>query len=253
MACNSPSTDPIEPEGRISGEVTWIADGDTLEVDTGETVITVRLAGINAPENGECFADESLDYLIDNVKGQTVTIEELEIDQFGRTLAHVFTESNHVNLDLVEFGLVIANGIADDPYGALLVTAEGNAFDSRSGLWSPTACGSSGDLPMVNIRDTSTVDPGGPDDEALDAEQIVIVSASDEPVDLSGWILRDESSRHRFAFAEGTILTANGDELRISSSDPGWDPGGSPVWSNSGDMALLQLPDGTVVDRWRYR
>ncbi len=252
MACTSPTTDPVEPSDLPGGEVTWIADGDTLEVETGETVITVRLAGINAPENDECYADESLDYLIDNVKGQQVTLEELEIDQFGRTLAHVFTDSDHINLDLVAMGLVIANGIADDPYGALLVTAESNAFERRSGLWAPTACGSSDELPEVRIRDTSMIDPGGPDDEALDDEEIVIVNDGNSPVDLSGWILRDESSRHRFTFPEGSVLSS-GEELRVSSSDPGWDPGGSPVWTNSGDMALLQLSDGTVVDRWRYR
>jgi hypothetical protein len=40
--------------------------------------------------------------------------------------------------------------------------------------------------------------------------------------------------------------------MTISSADLAWDPGGSPVWNNDGDMALLLDRDGRVVDRWRY-
>ena len=38
----------------------------------------------------------------------------------------------------------------------------------------------------------------------------------------------------------------------VTSADPGWDPGGGPVWNNSGDMALLLDRHGRVVARWRY-
>ena len=41
-------------------------------------------------------------------------------------------------------------------------------------------------------------------------------------------------------------------DLTITSDDPGWDPGGSPVWSNDGDIVMLLDRHGRVVDHWRY-
>jgi hypothetical protein len=40
--------------------------------------------------------------------------------------------------------------------------------------------------------------------------------------------------------------------MTIRSTDPGWVPGGSPVWSNGGDMVLVLDETGRVVARHRY-
>jgi len=120
------------------------------------------------------------------------------------------------------------------------------------GLWSPSACGDDTTPPQLSFDiDSSIVDPPGPDDEDLGAETMVVVNEGDAMVALAGWVLRDESSRHRYVFPSEASLDA-GDARVVASSDPGWDPGGSPVWNNDGDMALLLTPHGTVVARWRY-
>ena len=229
-----------------------MADGDTIDVQTNQGEITVRLAGINTPDRGECYAEEARDHLIETLEGEAVLLEVFETDQFGRTLAHVFEGDRHVNLELVEMGVAIGNGLDDDPYGVDLRVAEDSAFHARLGLWDPRSCGTEADLPGAVLQPLSSqIDPAGPDDEYLDEEFVVIFNDGSDPIDLSGWILRDESTRHRYRFANGTTL-GSGASIAISSADPNWDPGGSPVWNNDGDMALLQLPDGTVVDRWRY-
>ncbi len=217
--------------------VTWIYDGDTIAVDTEQGPIDVRLLDVNAPERGECFYGESLDYLIETLKDQVVSLDiDPEPDQFGRTLAYVWDGERNVNLDLVQTGLAIATTPED---GKGFLADEEEAFRSGTGLWADNACGS-GPIPNVSIVD-------------LDSSEETIVIFNDETsmADLSGWTLRDESSRHRYRFPTGVIMQP-GARLTIGSDDKDWDPGGSPVWNNDGDMAILLDRDGRVVDRWRY-
>ncbi|HEX5695493.1 MAG TPA: lamin tail domain-containing protein, partial [Acidimicrobiia bacterium] len=92
--------------------------------------------------------------------------------------------------------------------------------------------------------------PPGPDGESLDLERVVLTAA--EPIDLDGWTLRDESSAHRCSFRSGARIDP-GAPLTVSSADPCWVPGSSPVWNNEGDLVLLLDPTGRVVARHRYR
>lgn len=242
----------IVPE-RVTAVITHVTDGDTLEVRTEEGDLTVRLAGINTPEEGECHAGSAVDHLLGTLEGVEVTLDLIGFDQFGRSLAYVLDESMNINLEMVTLGLALATTPGEeDPLGPALIDAEQAAFDARVGLWALDACGRDRSLPRLTFDiAASQPDPLGPDEQALAEEIVVIVNTGSETVDLSGWIVRDESSRHRFVFAAGTSLSA-GESLAITSADDGWTPGASPVWNNGGDLALLQDANGTVVARWRY-
>jgi micrococcal nuclease len=233
--------------------VTWIDDGDTIEVEYDDgTMATIRLIATNSPDQGECHADVALDHLIDTLKDETVTVERFGTDQFDRTLAHVFVGERHINLEMVEMGLSLASTPGeDDPYGRAILDAEEGAYESGTGLWAPSACGSDQTPEVEFDGDASVTNPPGPDDEVLDAETIAVRNSGNDAVDLTGWIIRDESTRHRFTFGSQSTLQP-GEVFVVTSDDPGWDPGDGSVWNNDGDMALLQLPDGTVVARWRY-
>jgi len=250
-----PAADPERPDDLVNGEVTWIADGDTIRVDTESGVVEVRFLGVNAPEKAECYGDESLQYVVGELEGETIGLELSGEDQFGRTLASVWLKDELINLNLVSRGYAIAltPGVSD-PYGSILVAAEQHAYDSGKGLWSPAACGGAGEPPDVRFDvDASQFDPAGPDDDVLDDEYIVIVNDGTEDVRLHGWILRDESSRNRLVF-DGSVTLARGERLTISSgcsTDPGW-CGATSIWNNGGDMALLLDDDGRVVARARY-
>lgn len=224
-----------------------------MEVETDSGEVTVRLVATNAPDRDECFYREALDHLIATLRDKEVTLEVIGIDQFDRTLAHVFEGSRHVNLEMVSNGLALASSpIEDELYAGAILDAEETAFATGTGLWGATACGASVTSEVEVVGAESVTDPPGPDDDVLDAELLVVVNRSDEAiVDLSGWTLRDESSRHRFTFPAGSSI-GPGETLSISSADAGWSPGGEPVWNNSGDMALLQDSAGNVASRWRY-
>ena len=86
--------------------VTRVIDGDTFV--SGDT--RVRLYGMDAPEIGEPCADEATDRLKD-LAGSMVRVEPgtRAIDQYGRTLAYLYTESG-ASIDelLISEGLAVA-------------------------------------------------------------------------------------------------------------------------------------------------
>lgn len=211
----------------------------------------LRLTGVNAPENGECHHEESHDYLRDAVGGRKIVYEVLSTDQFGRLLAHVWVDGRHVNLELVARGHAIATTPPDnDPHGVALLDAESAAEGADLGVWADDACGSAGPLPRIEISEIR-VDPPGRDEDDLDGERVTLTNRDDYDVDLDGWTLRDESSRHRFEFPAGSVLKA-GETITVESADRRWRPGRTPVWNNSGDLVLLLDPSGRIVDHLRY-
>jgi len=229
-----------------------VSDGDTVVAEIDDVEADVRLFGINAPEADECHHRDARQRLVALVDGQTVEVDQRGIDQFGRVLAYLWIDATEVNRELVESGLAIATTPNDDNVdGAHLIDAEQAAFDAGLGLWSPSACGGSGGLPSIVVDvDGSQFDAPGPDESALEAEWVIF--RSETSVDLSGWTLRDESSLHRCRLGEDHRVTPQL-PLQIGSNDSCWDPGGSPVWNNAGDLVLLLDTYGRVVARARYR
>ena len=250
--CVTVSTQSPEPTVTEAGKIVDVIDGDTVVVEGEDSARTVRLVGVNAPEHDECGAADAEQWLR-SLQGESVRLQVTGRDPFDRVLAHLHVVDLHVNHELVARGLALATTADDDdPQAASLIAAEEEAYQDRRGLWASGACGSVGEpAPMEIDQGQAVVDPAGPDGEILDSELIVVVNRGDVPVDLSGWSLRDESSRHRFRFAPGTTVDT-GASVVVTSADPGWSPGLSPVWSNDGDVVLLQDPAGTVVSRWRY-
>ena len=72
-----------------TGQVVQIYDGDTILLNSGQTI---RLIGINAPERGEKGFDQAKDYLTDLIDGEEVFLEydKYQDDKYGRVLAYVF-------------------------------------------------------------------------------------------------------------------------------------------------------------------
>ncbi len=253
-ALPSPTDGGVEeegPEGLVSGDVIAITDGDTFDFETGSGRITVRLLGVNAPEDDECLHDEATDALTLDLASGQVGLEPHGLDQFRRTLAYVWAGDDLVNVDLVNTGLAIATTPGDDEtQGSALLAAEETAYQESIGLWAPTACGGSR-IDADLVIDTSDHDPPGADGDVLHLERITITNDGDGPVDISGWALRDESSANRFRFPDGSTIDP-GAAFEVTSDNQGWEPGGGPVWNNSGDMALLLTPEGAVFARLRY-
>ena len=81
-----------------TGKVVGIADGDTITVlRDGHEQVKIRLYGIDAPESGQPFGKASKQNLSSMVHGQSVQIEVMDTDRYGRTVARIFVDGEDVN------------------------------------------------------------------------------------------------------------------------------------------------------------
>ena len=96
--------------------VVHVVDGDTLDLRNGKTV---RLAGIDAPEVGQCGYKRARNTLSRLVLGKRVTLaaSDEEQDRYGRLLKYVDIGKIDAGLRLIEDGLAIARYDSRDGYG----------------------------------------------------------------------------------------------------------------------------------------
>lgn len=240
-----PSGEPVTTADHPteSADLTAI-DGDSLVDDAGNDY---RLAGINAPDRGECLAEEAATRLRELTAGEVQIAFDVErLDQFDRRLVYLSSGGELVNEILVGEGLALAiHAGPNQRHQDQLFTAMDRAMSQTRGVWSLEACGQ-GPLARVEISEVRA-NPPGPDEKALESEYVVLVNEGTVVVDLSGWTLRDESTRNRFVFPEGLGLDPGAGVTVTSGGGPlgfGLD---APIWNNSGDTAYLLDDQGRVV------
>ena len=252
-AAESTTTEP-ELVGGTPVEVEFVLDGDSVRVDIDGVETEVRLLGINAPERDECWAEQARTTLEDNLSGDDISLIGSEEDQYGRLLAYLYNGSTNVNRRQILDGSAIAMAFDHDELPDFL-GAEEEAISLERGWWSPSACGATGDRAEIGIW---AIEPDAPgrDDHNPNGEFVAIVNDGSD-ADLTGWMLRDESSVHRYTFPPGFILES-GEIITVRSGcgqdDPRdlyWCADGT-VWNNSGDTVLLLDPSGAIAARVRY-
>ncbi len=240
------------PDGS-SASLVRVDDGDSFAALVDGQEQRVRLIGVNAPEQGECLADAARDRLRMLLDGRPlVLVEDVDpADRFGRLLRYVFVGDLFVNETLVAEGLAVAR--AFEPNTAQqegLDAAERDAREQQLGIWDPEACGATeANLIIVDV----VADPPGLDIEG----EYVEIENPGPPVDLTGWVIRDETSQNRYAFPSGLVL-ATGDRIRVYTGC-GTDGAAvaywcspAPVWDNTGDTAFLIGPSGSIRASFAY-
>lgn len=221
-----------------------VLDGDSLGTADGTEY---RLIGINAPDRGECLADVAASRLEEMVRGGVSFETDVELeDHFGRRLVYAFSGETLINERLVEEGLAVA--LHTDPNSVFtdrIFAAMERAVAARVGLWDPGACGG-GETTWLEIVEIQA-DPRGPDEDHLEEEYVVLENTGPEPIDMTGWSLRDESTRNRYSFPDGFIL-APGDRVTVTAASGPFGFGSdTPIWNNSGDTAFVVDPGGRFV------
>jgi len=94
---------PASTESEIFYPVVKVLDGDTIAVMKTDTVVKVRLIGLNTPEiydnrkPAECFGKEAARRAREMLEGQKVRIEsdpsQDRYDKYGRLLGYVFLQN----------------------------------------------------------------------------------------------------------------------------------------------------------------
>ena len=90
----------------LLGKVINVVDGDTITVlDDTHTQHKIRLTGIDAPEKRQAFGNVSKQSLADMVTGQSVVVEWVKVDKYGRKLGKVLLSGLDCHLVQVKRGL----------------------------------------------------------------------------------------------------------------------------------------------------
>ena len=138
----------------LTGQVSWIYDGDTLQI---EKIGKVRLLGIDTPEYEASSRDRfytknfhiqpkklrkisqlARNYNIRHIKGRKVRLEfdRIKKDKYDRLLAYVYLPSGDMlNLLLLEKGLATVFRRYDFRFKKNFLRAEKTARKKELGIW----------------------------------------------------------------------------------------------------------------------
>ncbi|MDP9249405.1 MAG: thermonuclease family protein [bacterium] len=123
-------------------KVERVIDGDTFELEDKEVV---RLVGIDAPEEGECYYDESKEALRKLLEGKEVELRKdvTGTDDFGRLLRYaVLPSASALSDNILADEYMVKGGYAeprsnprDKLYYGLLLEEREQAVAAKRGIW----------------------------------------------------------------------------------------------------------------------
>lgn len=139
---------PDNPTLKVNTIVSYVIDGDTIDVGINNQRQRVRLLGVNTPETVdknkpvECFGKEASAFLKRYLTGKSIVLEsdpsQDDKDIYGRLLRYVFL-SDGTNVDL----LLIRSGYGREYtfknqhfiFEKEFIEAENHARSEKKGLW----------------------------------------------------------------------------------------------------------------------
>lgn len=137
LLCSLPAIACAQPAGAFSGRVVAALDGDSMRILRDGREVEVRLHGVDAPEGGQAFGDESRRFLSELARGKTVNVDVRDVDQYDRLVARVHIDDVDVGLEIIRTG----HGWHYTRYSsdAAYAQAERQSRQSRRGLWADAA------------------------------------------------------------------------------------------------------------------
>lgn len=276
-----PTATPTLEFERTEALVVGVTDGDTIDVEIGGQVYSLRYIGIDCPETVDpdgpeqwmgAEATEANRRLVD---GQTVYLESdtTDKDRYGRLLRYVFlADGTCVNEELVRLGY--ARSVAYEPDLRMQSTfdaAQGEAQDAGRGLWGPTpepptapptesppqpTEAPAGVANVVVSPDCCQFNSPGDDNHNKEEEWVCFLNAGDGPADMTGWKMHDE---YGWTFEFPAFVLQPGVRVRVAtgcgprSDILYWCHGGdTAVWNNGGDTVYLYDAADNPVTTYGY-
>lgn len=150
-------TDAVDVESQTlvltEATLSYVVDGDTLDVLIAENTVRVRLIGIDTPES--VHADEEKNtvwgtYASDHTKEILKDIEKVYLeygeestDKYGRTLAYVWLSEDTSDMTHMLNARILSEGYAmdkvyepNDKYSNVFSNLRKSAQENKRGLWS---------------------------------------------------------------------------------------------------------------------
>jgi len=179
-------------EARGGWMVIDVVDGDTIDVARGGTVETVRLVGIDTPEQGECGYGEAtaaLQNLIAGVDVQLTPPGTDDRDAYGRLLRYVDMGAIDAGYEQIAAGMATARYDSRDGYGRHPREDEYIAADEATGRG--YACDEPESAPAPEAVDSAEPwNQPGPDLDCADIGRRVRITGEDYhrlDADGDGW------------------------------------------------------------------
>jgi len=133
-----PATAPSLPVGEVA-TVSYIVDGDTIDVIINGVEYRVRYIGIDTPERDMPYFDQATQANRDLVEGQQVLLvkDVSETDRYGRLLRYIYLQDGtFVNAELVASGYAQAATFPPDvAFADLFSRLQEEARQNGRGLW----------------------------------------------------------------------------------------------------------------------
>jgi len=138
------TTSSIAAIRTVTGTVTKVSDGDTVQVTTPEqTKLKIRLYGIDAAEmpgtDTQRYAPDARKALEGKIKGRQVKLDIIDIDKYRRLVSIIWLDGRNINLEMVQEGHAEAFiEYLKPPYREQFLEAEREAKSAKRGIWSLT-------------------------------------------------------------------------------------------------------------------
>lgn len=138
MAC-APSAAQV-PQKEVFGRIVRVTDGDSVTLLSADnTRITIRLAGIDAPESRMPYGHAAQAHLAGLVLNKEVVAVTRKHDRYGRTVATLFIGTKDINLRMVQAGMAWHykqfESVLDKSIARKYAQSEQTARFEQQGLW----------------------------------------------------------------------------------------------------------------------
>lgn len=125
-------------------QVTEVFDGDSFNLRAANgKIVRVRIAGIDAPEKSQPYANKAKESLQSLLASGAITLEPIKIDTYDRWITHVRVNGSDVGLSQITRGyawfFTRYRSDLSDAMQAEYARAERDARDGRVGLWAGLA------------------------------------------------------------------------------------------------------------------
>lgn len=116
--------------------VVRVIDGDTVDMLDKDSIVRIRLYGIDAPERGQDFYAESKAVMEELVLNKAIYLDIKEKDRYGRLVAVIYRNADkmNVNYELVKKGM--AWHFTRYSSDVQLAKLQADAREKELGLWS---------------------------------------------------------------------------------------------------------------------
>jgi len=231
----------LSAHGADLAKVLQVLDGDTCQLENDRRV---RYLGMDAPEKNDPHGEEATQANNKLVGGKQVRLEpgKPQKDRDGRLLAYVFVGETLVNEELLRLGWAQVRRPVARQYKERFFQAQEEARKAGRGIWVKAREWN------LRVAEVHAKPEGGA--RNLNDEYVVIENCADDPVNLTGWSVLDET-HHRY-LVPNFVLPAKGKvTLRTGL---GKNTGGelfwgnrTSIWNDNGDTILLKDDKGNLI------